>query len=216
MKIKNKIVNKYKYYNNAFFAKWAKLYDYEKYFLFPLRRKAAQFLNIKPPAKIIDIATGTGAQAYELAKLGFDVTGIDLSPEMLEQAKKKLDKSFKLKFLHADATRLSFKNNKFDVASISLGLHDMPYDIELSALKEMKRVVKKNGLILIIDYMEPKKHLVAKLSHHIISLYETSNYKPFIQKGLEAIISKVELKAHRFTNFLGLVQIVEVKNNKIK
>jgi len=63
------ILIKHKYYNNQFFAKWAKLYDYEKYLLFPVRRKAARFLDFTSPQKIIDVATGTGAQAYELAKL---------------------------------------------------------------------------------------------------------------------------------------------------
>lgn len=50
------------------------------------------------------MATGTGAQAYELAKLGHEVVGIDLSPEMLAQAKKKLSPNLKLKFQEADGT----------------------------------------------------------------------------------------------------------------
>src|SRR3990167_7739666 len=148
----NELAKKHAYYNNQFFGKWARLYDYEKHFLFPIRRKAAQFFPLKSPAKIIDVATGTGAQAHELAKLGLDVTGIDLSPEMLEQAKKKLDKSLKLQFLHADGTELPFRDNEFDGASISLGLHDMPYEIGLTVLSEIKRGVKKNGSILIVDY----------------------------------------------------------------
>lgn len=116
------------------------------------------------------------------------MTGVDLSPEMLEQAKKKLDGSLKLRFLHADATELSFKDNEFDGASISLGLHDMPYEIEILVIKEIKRVVKNKGPILIVDYMEPKKHWVATLSHHLIKLYETHNYNPFIQRGLDELL----------------------------
>lgn len=208
------LVEKHKYYNNKFFAKWAKLYDWEKYFLFPLRRKAANFLPITPPAKIIDIATGTGSQAYELAKLGHEVTGIDLSVEMLEQAKKKINPLLKLSFRQTDATDIPFNDNQFDVASISLGLHDMPYEIDLSTIKEMRRVTKKNGLLLIVDYMEPKKHWVAKLSHHLIKLYETPNYTPFIKIGLEEILKRAGLKISNETNFLGIFQIVLVKNLK--
>ena len=208
------LINKHKYYNNRFFAKWAGLYDYEKFILFPIRRQAAKFLKLKPPKKILDVATGTGAQAYELAKLGFDVIGIDLSQEMLAQAKKKLRNDLKLQFLHEDATKLSFKDNCFDGCFISLGLHDMPYDIEIFVLNEMKRVTKPNGKIIIVDYMEPRKHFVAKFSHVLIKLYETPNYLPFIDKGLNDILKKIDLRIDKETNFLGLVQIVEVDNLK--
>ena len=210
----NKLVIEHKYYNNNFFAKWARLYDYEKYFFFPIRKKAARFLTLQLPAKILDVATGTGAQAYELAKLGYDVTGIDLSPEMLEQAKKKTDSGLKLHFQQEDATKLPFKDNSFDASSISLGLHDMPYQIDILVLREMKRVTKKNGEMLIVDYMEPRKHWIAKVSHPIILLYETPNYAPFIQRGLDTLLDKVGLKIKKTTNFLGLVQINIVLNKK--
>lgn len=208
------LAKKHAYYNNQFFRKWARFYDYEKYFLYPLRRKAAQFFRLKPPAMVIDVATGTGAQAYTLAKLGLDVTGVDLSPEMLEQAKKKLDKSLKLRFIHADATKLPFKNNEFDGASISFGLHDMPYEIGLAVLSEIKRVVKKSGPILIVDYMEPKKHIVARLLYPLIKLYETPNYNQFIKRGLERYLCQVDLRINQFTHVLGIAQIALVVNTK--
>ncbi len=210
----NELAKKHTYYNNMFFGRWARLYDYEKYLLFPIRRKAAKFFRLKQPAKVIDVATGTGAQAYELAQLGLDVTGVDLSPEMLEQAKKKLHKSLKLRFLHADGTKLPFRDNEFDGASISLGLHDMPYEIGLAVLSEIKRVVKRNGSILVVDYMEPKKHVVAWLFHPLIKLYETPNYDLFIKKGLERYLHQVDLKINRFTHVLGIVQIALVVNAK--
>lgn len=210
----NDIVNKHRYDNNQFFGKWAILYDYEKYFFSPLRKKAAAFLALKPPAKILDVATGTGAQAYELAKLGYDVTGIDLSPEMLNRAKMKIKPDLRLSFRQADATKLPFRTNSFDASSVSLALHDMPYEIDILVLKEMKRVTKNNGEILIVDYMEPGKHWVAKLSHPLILLYETPNYAPFIRRGLDAILKDAGLRIKRTMNFLGLVQIIIVLDNK--
>ena len=210
----DELARKHEYYNNTFFGKWARLYDYEKYFLFPIRRKAAQFFRLRPPAKVIDVATGTGAQAYELAKLGLDVTGVDLSPEMLEQAKKKISKDLNLRFLHADATEIPFKDSEFDAASISLGLHDMPYEIGLDVLREIQRVVKAEGPILIVDYMEPKKHWVAKLLYPLIKSYETPNYGPFINRGLDEILKQVNLKIDRFTHVWGIAQIAVAMNSK--
>lgn len=208
------LIKKHKYYNYKFFAKWAWLYDYEKYFTFLLKQKAARFLDLKPPKKIIDVATGTGAQAYQLAKLGHDVIGIDLSPEMLEQATRKISTSLKLRFQQADGAKLPFRDNSFDASTISLGLHDMPYEIELLVLKEMKRVTKKYGPILIVEYNEPKKHLIARLTHLFILLYETPNYVPFIKRGLENLLKEVGLKIDQETNFLGLFQILLIKNYK--
>lgn len=207
------IKKKHKYYNNEFFAKWAALYDYEKYLMTPLRKKAAAFLGLKPPQKILDVATGTGAQAYELAMLGHNVVGIDLSPEMLAQAKRKCSKKLRLNFRQADATDLPFKTGEFDVTSISLGLHDMPYEVGIKALEEMKRVTKSQGMILIVDYNEPKKHWVAKITFPVINAYETKNWRPFIEKGLGSILYDVGLKVQRETHFLGLTQIVLVKNS---
>ncbi len=209
------LFKKHEQFNNQHFGKLAKIYDYEKYFLFPIRQRAAAFLPIKPPARIIDVATGTGAQAYTLARCGFDVIGVDLSPLMLEQARKKLEnRSLKLKFIQADATELPFKDNEFDGASISLGLHDMPHEIELATLLEVKRVVKKNGCILIVEHMEPSKHIVARLLSPFIRLFETPYYMPFIKSGLTSIVGEAGLSVKNESNWMGIIQIVLISNAK--
>lgn len=96
------------YYNNKFFGRWAWAYDFEKYIFFPLRKKTVAFANLQPPKKILDVATGTGALAFEFAKAGHNVVGIDLSPKMLAQARKKLNPNIKLVFQEADGTALPF------------------------------------------------------------------------------------------------------------
>ena len=78
----------------------------------------------------------------------------------------------------------------------------------------MPEQAKRSGKILIVDYMEPKKHFVAKFSHRITSLYETINYKPYISKGLDAILNEVGLGIDKSTNFLGIFQINLVLNDK--
>lgn len=79
-------------------------------------------------------------------------------------------------------------------------------------LQEMKRVTKKGGILLIVDYMEPRKHPLAQFMHPLISLYETPNYKPFITRGLTALLKTVKLNMERETHFFGLFQIVVVQN----
>lgn len=46
------LAKKHAYYNNQFFSKWARLYDFEKYLLFPIRRKAAQFFLLNRQLKL--------------------------------------------------------------------------------------------------------------------------------------------------------------------
>lgn len=208
---------KHRYYNNQWFARWARLYDYEKFLAFPIRRKAAGLLGQSDQVNIgkitlIDVATGTGSQAFELAKLGYKVTGIDLSPEMLRQAQKKSSPPLELEFKQADATTLPFENGYFDKASISFGLHDMPHDIRVDTLEEIKRVTKPGGEILIVDYLEPSESLLAKLAYPLICIYETDHFKDFILRGLSSYLEDAELEIVRRTNFWRLVQIVVTKN----
>lgn len=203
--------NEHVYYNNKFFSRWAWVYDFEKYIFFPLRKKAVEFTNLQSSKKVIDIATGTGAQAFEFAKAGHEVIGIDLSPAMLAQAEKKLAPELKLSFRVADGMKLPFASRSFDLATISWGIHDMPYEVGKKVLWEMKRVIKNNGQILIVDYMEPRKHIVAKFTHPLINLYETKNYKPFIETGIDKYIKEVGLTEVRTDNFLGIWQLIVLR-----
>lgn len=205
------------YYNHRFFSKWAWLYDYEKYVTLPLRKRAAGFLNsyVKPSQKILDVATGTGLHACECAKLGHQVVGIDLSHEMLEQAKKKCRPDLKLQFLRGDATSLTFRKDTFDAATIIWGLHDMPYDTRLIVLHEMKRVTKPNGCLLIADYVEPSRSFFSNLAYRIERIWETPMFEDFVKRGLFPHLSAVQLKPIRHMTYLNLIHIVLCKNSKL-
>lgn len=160
--------------------------------------------------KILDIATGTGAHAYELAKMGHHVVGIDLDDNMLEKARMKVKDNNKLSFLNADGTRLPFDSNGFDAATISFAMHDVPTEIGIDILKEAKRVVKKDGFILIVDYNNLKGSLGAKFLYPIALLYESPNYKSFVRRNLSFYLKEVNLKIIEKNTFLGAVQFTRL------
>ncbi len=100
-----------------------------------MRKRIA--LEIKLNEKVIDIACGTGAQAFALSKVATKVTGIDLSESMINFAKKASvkQKTSNTEFFVCDATNLkSFKNNDFDIAIMSLALHQFSPKIHLPIL----------------------------------------------------------------------------------
>jgi len=134
------------------------------------------------------VATGTGKQAFAFARRGFNVVGVDLSEEMLAVAKRK-NKYVNVKFEIADATNLSFEDDSFDASCVSFALHDMIPIIREKALKEMARVTKSNGTIIVVDYALPKNKLSRFFVYNIAKLYEPY-YSEFIKSDLEALLEK--------------------------
>ncbi len=177
------------------FALWAPFYDAFVMPISGLRGKVVDFTNPTNGTKILDIATGTGKQAFAFAKKGYEVIGIDLSEAMLNVANKKNEYG-NVKFEVGDATNLPFEDNSFDVSCVSFGLHDMPLTIREKALKEMVRVTKTKGMIVIVDYALPKSKISRFLIYHSVKFYEGRYYSEFIKSDLETLLRKtgIEIK----------------------
>ncbi len=116
------------------------------------RKKLVQWSQAPESAKILDCATGTGVLAYEFQKhLGPDaqITGVDFCEEMLKQAYKVREQIKNIFFKQADVQKLPFADHTFDVCSMAYGLRNI--EDPAKALKEMARVTKKGGNILILE-----------------------------------------------------------------
>ncbi len=198
-------------YNNAHFKWWAPIYRFIEIFVGKMRKQVVKLVG-KPPKKILDVACGPGPQTYELAKAGHSVIGIDLSPDMLKHAKR--DSKLDLKYLEQDATATKFADSEFDISTISFSLHDMPENLAIDVLKEMKRVTKKGGKIIIVDYNSPS-NFVSRIFLGLSRLWETKYYWNFVQTGLSKYLKAAKMGAHSKKVFLfGNVQLVEIINTK--
>jgi ubiquinone/menaquinone biosynthesis C-methylase UbiE len=103
-----------------------------------------------PPRKVLDAGCGTGAMGLVLARLGYDVTGIDLSGEMIGQARKKAEQGgISIGLVSGDVERLPFADGSFDVIVARHLLWTIPYPDK--ALREWFRVLVPGGRVLIID-----------------------------------------------------------------
>lgn len=118
------------------------------------RKKLVKWAQIKSTDLILDIATGTGDLAFDFyraqGKVANTVTGADFCEPMLEIAKKKAqDQKAQIEFQFADACKLPFDDESFDVVSISYGLRNVE---DLSqAIKEMYRVLRPGGRMMILE-----------------------------------------------------------------
>lgn len=117
------------------------------------RRKAVVWSGAKPGDHVLDCATGTGDLAIEFKRAVGDqgeVIGTDFCESMLDKAPPKAkSENLAITFQLADVTKLPFKDGQFDVSSIAYGIRNVS-DPAL-ALKELARVVKPGGRVMILE-----------------------------------------------------------------
>ena len=111
------------------------------------RGKVARAVNAKAGEQILDIAAGTGTSSMAFLSEGVRVVAADFSKGMLEVGKKKYPK---LEFVFADAMKLPFQDQEFDVVTMSFGLRNVQ-DHKV-ALGEFLRVLKPGGRLVICEF----------------------------------------------------------------
>lgn len=149
-----------RFYDNIF----SRFYDlFVKIMLFGLEKKLRLMIfemqKFYKNDRILDLCCGTGAMSFiiaEMVKDNIKIIGVDLSDGQLREAIKK--NTYKnVKFMKMNATKLNFKDNSFSKVIISLALHEMPRKVRYAVLQEVKRVLKPNGLVTVIEHNEPSK-----------------------------------------------------------
>ncbi len=111
-----------------------------------------ELLSASPPVQVLDVAAGTGHGTELLAALGFHVTSVDLTEEMLAAARQRMrDKGLTAGFVLGNAFALPFADETFPLVISSRFLHLWPQDQQRVLIGEMARVLKRGG-ILIVDF----------------------------------------------------------------
>lgn len=175
--------------NRKVYRLFAPFYDVVTFPLRKMRRDVAVAVELQTGARVLDVATGTGAQAFAFAERAYEVVGIDLSEQMLRIARRK-HRFRNVTFHQADATNLPFEAATFDATCISFALHEMPQGIRERTLREMVRVTRAGGTIIIVDYGLPPSRIARSLAYQFIKLYERDHYTSFIRTDLEALLKR--------------------------
>src|SRR3990170_8766790 len=116
------------------------------------RERATDLARVGPGTRALDVATGTGDLAIELASRGGDVVGSDFSEGMLARARTKAPG---LTWEQADAMALPYADDTFDAVTVGFGARnfgDLP-----QGLREMVRVVKPGGRVVVLEITTPQK-----------------------------------------------------------
>jgi demethylmenaquinone methyltransferase / 2-methoxy-6-polyprenyl-1,4-benzoquinol methylase len=132
------------------------------------RKKAALTCLHNRPARILDICCGTGDLSISLSRLADykpEITGMDFSRLMLDEAKRKAPlraPGGNIKFIEADVSSLPFADNHFDCVGISFAFRNLTYRNPLTSdyLKEVLRVLRPGGQFVIVESAQPKSSFI--------------------------------------------------------
>jgi demethylmenaquinone methyltransferase / 2-methoxy-6-polyprenyl-1,4-benzoquinol methylase len=116
------------------------------------RARAADLARVGPGSRALDVASGTGDLAIELASRGAEVVGSDFSEGMLEVARRKAPE---LRWEVGNALELPYEDGSFDASTVGFGARNFS-DLE-RGLREMVRVVRPGGRVVVLEITTPQK-----------------------------------------------------------
>ena len=151
------------------------------------RKKAIQILKKENPKLVLDVATGTGDFAIAARKVNPEkITGIDISEGMLDVGRKKIRDaglSKIIELLYGDSENIDFPDNYFDAVIVAFGVRNFE-NLE-KGLQSMKRVLKKDGLLIILEFSKPSKFPFNKL-YNLYFKYILPNIGKLVSKDSRA------------------------------
>ena len=103
-----------------------------------------------PGSRVLDIGCGTGAQLAGYLGEDRELFGVDLSPSMLDRARQRLGADAHLHL--GSATDLPYDHDFFDQVLASMVLHEMPNDTRLAVIGEIRRVLRTDGRLLVVEF----------------------------------------------------------------
>lgn len=200
-------------WNKKIYAFWSPIYDqlFNRGFFRRAREQVFQDESIANSTTILFVGVGTGAELSYIRYNNQKITAIDLSREMLEEAKKKGGQFTNITFMEMDAQNLSFEAESFDLVVASLILSVVPDPNR--CLQEMLRVTQPGGTILIFDKFAPEGSELSyakKLMRPLISFFGTDIGRHF-EEIASPVKNQIQIKENRGVMFNGMFRKIVLR-----
>ena len=185
----------------------AKSYDFFNHFFsfgidYYWRSRLVKNTGVSKDHLVLDVATGTGDVAFNMAPKAKHVTGLDIASEMIKIANQKNNKKKfdNIDFIVGDGETLPFDDKSFDIVTISFGFRNIAN--QKKALQEFNRVLKDDGRLLILEFSQPKSKFFGMLyrfySYKImptIASFITKKYAyEYLPESIDMFSTRLEIK----------------------
>ncbi|MDB6067456.1 MAG: Demethylmenaquinone methyltransferase [Pedosphaera sp.] len=193
------------------------------------KRRLLRLANGRPGEHALDLCCGTGDVAFALARRGVDTVGLDFSEPMLAVAGQRLKSAahpLPVRFLRGDAQQIPFPDASFDIVTISYGLRNLA-DWQ-TGLREMLRVARPGGRLLVLDFGKPDnalwrslyfaylRRLVPLMGRWFCGDADTHGYilESLLhypaQRGVAAKMEELQLTGVRVINLMGGIMSINL------
>lgn len=147
-------------------------------------------LHLTAGDAVLDVCTGTGTLLlYLQAKVGAagHIVGLDFSPGMLAVAREKTKHLPSVRLVEGDAGSLPFDDGIFDAVTCSHAFYELKGETQEPALAEIHRVLKPNGVFLMMEHDVPRNPLVKALFYLRLSFLGAGNAATFLRRERQAL-----------------------------
>lgn len=161
-----------------------------------MRDETVGLLDIDPEDRVLDVGCGTGFGTEALARESNHVHGLDQSPHQLSHAFEKFGRRGPVRFYLGDAERLPFADNSFDVVWSSGSIEYWPNPV--TALRELRRVGKPGGQVLVVGPDYPRNIIFQKLADAIMLFYDEAEAdRMFAEAGFDSFEHHIQQASPR-------------------
>jgi phosphatidylethanolamine/phosphatidyl-N-methylethanolamine N-methyltransferase len=197
------------------YRRYARLYDLYFGALFQPGRKAVlRHMNCRPGQRVLEVGVGTGL-SLPLYPRGVHVTGIDVSPEMLERARERLAREgigHNVELHVMDAEHMNFPDDHFDKVVAMYVVSVVPHPRRL--VDEMRRVCRPDGEIYIVNHFHSLNPVVGGVESLLAPLSRVVGFHPDF--CLKTFVRETELEVveKQKVNLFGYWNLLRARNNK--
>lgn len=176
---------------------------------------------VKEGQNVLDIGCGTGALTLKAARRGASVTGMDINPQMLDIARKQAKSqqlNSRIQFLEAGVAEMEIiKSESLDVVMSGLCFSELSEDEQAYALKQVNRILKSGGLLLLADETIARNfflkllnfsvRLTVKIITYVLTQTSTHAVRHLPEKVQQAGLKIESVRYNKMQDFIEITAI---------